>query len=164
MQIYIDTATQQVWAFDDDVVATQSGGAYSFKSATGEELSTPATLQPYTVPAPPPPTLSQQAQNALAAGLTITSTGTPTLDGVYAVDAGAQANITATMLYVQVNGKFPGSSTTQTWGLMNGSVVVFPSTAEFTAFATAVANYAADLIEIAMTNTGTLPAATATIP
>lgn len=128
--------------------AAETGGAWS-----------------YQAPAPPPaPTLAQQAQAALAEGLAITSTGTPSLNGVYAVDSATQGRITGTMLFVQVNGKFPGSSVTMTWALANGSVVTFPGTAEFQAFASAVATYVADLDEIALTGAGTLPAATATIP
>ncbi|KAA1013042.1 hypothetical protein FVF58_09635 [Paraburkholderia panacisoli] len=110
------------------------------------------------------PSLAQQAQGALSAGLTITSTGTPALDGVYSVNSTAQQNITATQLYVTVNGKFPGSSGTMSWSQANGSVVTFPSVAEFQAFASAVASYVADLQEIILTNSGSLPEATATLP
>jgi hypothetical protein len=128
--------------------ATETGGAWSFAAPS----------------APPPPTLAQQAELALGEGVTITSTANPALNGVYAVNGAAQANLTATMLYATVNGKFPGSSSTQSWAQMNGDVVTFQTVAEFTAFATVLANYVADLMEIAMTNTGTLPAPTATIP
>lgn len=114
-------------------------------------------------PSPPSPTLAQQAQAALSTGLAITSTGTPALNGVYAVDATTQARITSTMLYVQVNSAFPGPASTMAWPLMNGSTVTFPSTAAFQAFASAVANYVAALDEIARANTGALPVATATI-
>jgi hypothetical protein len=128
--------------------------------------SFPASMQSALTPptTPLPPTPAQQAAAALAAGITITSTGTPALNGTYTCDATAQARITSVQAYIQANGKFPGSTSTMVWVLMNGSVVTFPTTAEFTAFATAVANYVWDLDEIILTNAGTLPAAQATIP
>lgn len=110
-----------------------------------------------------PPSLSQQAQAALSAGLTITSTSTPSLNGTYAVDSTAQARITSVQTYIQANGKFPGSNTTMAWVQMNGTPVVFPSTEEFQAFGTAVANYVWDLDEIILTNSGSLPPASVTI-
>jgi hypothetical protein len=119
-------------------------------------------LVAFTPPAPVL-TLAQQATLALAAGITITSTGTPSLNGTYTCDATAQARITSVQAYIQANGKFPGSTTTMTWVLMNGSVITFPTTSEFTAFATAVANYVWDLDEIILTNAGTLPVAADTI-
>ena len=53
-----------------------------------------------------------------------------------------------TLLYVTVNGRFPGDSSTLSWAPLNGSV----------------ATYVADLQAIILTGSGTLPAATATIP
>lgn len=53
MQTFIDTVTNKVWQFEDDVIVTDTNGVYSFKTATGMPLSnTPTTLQPYTIPAP----------------------------------------------------------------------------------------------------------------
>ena len=118
--------------------------------------------KPVAIP-PPTPSISQQAQAALSAGLTITSTSTPSLNGLYAVDSTAQARITSVQTYIQANGKFPGSNTTMAWVQMNGTPVVFPSTEEFQAFGTAVANYVWDLDEIILTNSGSLPPASVTI-
>ncbi len=62
MQNFIDTQTNKPWAFEDDVIVDNSGGVYSFKTASGTELSSiPSTLQPYT---PPAPTKSQQLLSA----------------------------------------------------------------------------------------------------
>lgn len=119
----------------------------------------------FTAPAaPPPPTLLQQAQAALSGGITITSTGTSSLDGIYSVDATAQSNLQAVQTYILTNGKFPGSSGTYPWLDMAGAAHTFPSTTEFEAFATAIADYVADLTLIALTGTGTIPTPTATIP
>jgi hypothetical protein len=50
MQNFIDTATQQVWSFEDDVTVKVESGTYVFTAAHGAQLATPATLQPYTAP------------------------------------------------------------------------------------------------------------------
>jgi hypothetical protein len=61
MQIFIDTATNHVHHFDDDVVASPENGIYTFKAASGMPLEAPATLQPYT---PPEPTRDELLANA----------------------------------------------------------------------------------------------------
>jgi hypothetical protein len=114
-------------------------------------------------PAPPAPTLAQQAQAALLSGLAITSTSTPTLNGTYAIDVASQQKINSVALFVAVNQNFPGGTTSYPWLDMSGTAHTFPSIAEFDAFATAVANYVAQLDMIIVTNTGTLPASTVTI-
>ena len=50
MQDFIDTATQQPWAFDDDVIVKSADGVFSFADSRGISLSVPTTLQPYTQP------------------------------------------------------------------------------------------------------------------
>jgi hypothetical protein len=115
------------------------------------------------MPPVPEPTPAQQAQDALSADLTITSAGMPSLNGIYSINATALQNIIGTQLYIVANGKFPGSGETMSWAQSNGSIVSFPSTTEFQAFASAVASYVADLQEIILTNAGILPAPTAEI-
>jgi hypothetical protein len=131
---------QQGWS------ATQTGGTWSFAA-----------------PAPFVPTLTQQAQAALAAGIGITSTGTPSLNGTYAIDVASQQKINSVALFIAVNQKFPGGGTTYPWLDMSGTVHTFPSTTEFNAFATAVADYVAQLDMIIATGTGTLPVSAVTI-
>lgn len=115
------------------------------------------------MPAPPGPSPAQQAMAALGQGLTVTSTGTPALDATYAVDAAAQAKMTATELYILKNGTFPGGSTTIAWPDIAGTLHTFPSTAVYAAWATAIADYVAALDLVIATDTGTLPAAAKTI-
>ena len=70
MQTFIDTTTQKVYQFEDDVVVTDTNGVYSFTTATGVKLaSLPTTLQPYTIPAPTAAQLLVQAQTAQIASL-----------------------------------------------------------------------------------------------
>ena len=53
MQTFKDSVTDKVWAFEDDVKATETNGVYAFTMAAGAALSnTPTTLQPYVIPAP----------------------------------------------------------------------------------------------------------------
>ena len=52
MQVFIDTATQKIYHFENDVKVTAAKGIYTFTSARGNTLKVPATLRPYTPPAP----------------------------------------------------------------------------------------------------------------
>ena len=53
MQNFIDTVTNELWAFDDDVQATQSeGGVYAFAASDGTRLEMPSTLEPNVLDAP----------------------------------------------------------------------------------------------------------------
>ncbi len=69
MQTFIDTATQKVYQYEDDVVVTLKNGVYSFSTSFGTSLNTPSTLQPYTIPAPTPAQLLSEAQTAQIASL-----------------------------------------------------------------------------------------------
>jgi hypothetical protein len=120
------------------------------------------TLVAYTPPAPVL-TLAQQAQVALGAGVAVTSTGTPALNGTYPIDPLTQGRIASVSTYILVNGKFPGSATTYAWVDVAGAAHVFPSTAAFQAFATAIADHVSILEQIVFTGTGTLPVATVAI-
>ena len=51
MQFFIDTVTNAIHAFEDDVVVKEINGVYSFVAPSGDVLNTPTTLQPYTLPA-----------------------------------------------------------------------------------------------------------------
>jgi hypothetical protein len=72
MQTFIDTATQQVWQFEDDVVAVTVAGIYSFTAAHGVVLNVPSTLQPYVVPEKTPEQLASIANGQLKVTAQIT--------------------------------------------------------------------------------------------
>jgi hypothetical protein len=114
-------------------------------------------------PAPPGPTLAQQAALALTTGLLISSGSIPTLNGTYAVDPIAQGRIASVSTYILVNSRFPGGVMSYPWIDLANQPHVFPDTTAFQSFATAIADYVAALDLIIVTGTGTLPAATATI-
>lgn len=50
MKEFIDTTTQKIWSFEDDVEVTQSPDGYLFCDARGDALTVPMTLQPYSTP------------------------------------------------------------------------------------------------------------------
>jgi hypothetical protein len=114
----------------------------------GDGVVTVRTGSDYTAPATPTPT--SEAASALAAGLTITSSSTPAVNGVYAVDSNAQSRFTQVMSYVSSFGVFPKSAATLPWLLADGTTVVaIPSIAVFKAIAQAVADYAYSVDEYA---------------
>jgi len=181
MQYFRDTATDQIYAYDDDVTVTLTGSVSTVTAKipvqneddTGKlvtsfvdtEIAAPTTLQPCAEPvppAPPAPTPADLARTALASGLAITSTGTPALDGVYACDPEAQAKLMATDLYITKRGTFYGGVSTYPWVDMEGNPHIF-TMAEFDNLATAIANYVAALDLVIAGQSETLPAATATI-
>jgi hypothetical protein len=96
-------------------------------------------------PVVPPPTLAQSAQTAynaaIAAGVAITSTGTPTLNGTYALDQTSLGRITSEQVYITNTSKFTNGQTTRGWLDSSGTPHMFPSITEFTAFAETIALY-----------------------
>jgi hypothetical protein len=127
--------------------ATETAGVWTFTAPAG----------------PAPPTLAEQAVAAIDAGLAVTSTSTPALNGTYGVDPTAQGRIASVSTYILVNGRFPGGVTAYPWLDVTGAAHVFPTTAAFQAFATALADYVAALDMIAATGSGSLPVAAVTI-
>jgi hypothetical protein len=77
--------------------------------------------------------------------INITSVGTPAINGTYAIDTGSQAIITSVAVYIAVNAKFPAGVSTLPYPDVTGTPHVFPTTASFMAFATAVADYVTGL-------------------
>ncbi len=71
MQTFIDSKTQKVYAFEDDVVATLADGVYSFTTAGGDALDNlPTTLAPYTPQGPTAAQILAQVQAAQVSALT----------------------------------------------------------------------------------------------
>ena len=97
-------------------------------------------------PAPPPaPTTAQIAVAAglaaIAAGIQITSTSTPALDGDYALDINSLLMVTGAVSYCLLKNCFPGSASTLTFFDSSGAPHVFSTVAEFEAFSEAVASF-----------------------
>lgn len=104
------------------------------------------------------------AQQALAQGVPVTSTGMPSLSGTYALDATSQSNVQAVALYIEVNAKFPGGAATLPWADASGAIHVFASTAEYLSFASALASYVAEIEMYRLGQAPALPAQPVTIP
>ena len=118
--------------------------------------------------APPAPTLAQQAAAALGAGLTITSTGTPALNGTYAVASGVpfgREDIGTEAQFISTFSEFTNGTQTLEWPLIDGKTfVTFPNTATFMNFAKAAAQYYAAVKAVAATGQGSFPSNQVTIP
>jgi hypothetical protein len=103
---------------------------------------------------------------ALLAGFTITSTGTPALNGTYDVSDDSMTTVNKVVTAILLNGTFLNGATTQVWVDLGGTPHVFPDTTTFKNFATALANYVA-LVEEYIDSEGTagsLPTSSGTIP
>ena len=111
-----------------------------------------------------PPTSAQQAIAALAAGLTISSTSTPAINGTYATDDAEQARLNRVYSMIErAGGVFPSGLTSMPWPLADGTVVEFPSVSVFLNVEQAIGEYVLALDLIRTTNSGTLPSASVTI-
>jgi hypothetical protein len=109
--------------------------------------------------------LATEIQTVYSAGLTITSTSTPAVNGTYGVKTQDQQTINAVETFVLKNNTFPGSAgTSLSYQDQSGAFHVFPSITVWSEFANAVANYIADLKMYAAGAAGSsLPANSVTI-
>ena len=113
--------------------------------------------------APPAPTLVQQAQALLAGGLTITSTGTPALDGTYAADPDTIGYVNSEVASIALNGTFADGTTSIDWPDASGVPRGF-TLAEFKLLAAALGVFVSGIRKCVIGVSGaSLPAAAATI-
>jgi hypothetical protein len=119
-------------------------------------------LVPYIYPVPAP-TLAQQATALLSAGLTITSTSTPAIDGTYPATPTAVSYVNAEMLSILANGTFADGATTLQWADATGALHTFPSVAVFKLFATAIGAFVAAATKVEIGASTTLPPSSVTI-
>ena len=115
--------------------------------------------------APATPALSnaQKAAALQAGGLTITSTGTPALNAVYAMDQTTIALITSEELYIVANGTFSNGTGTLTW-LYAQPPVTFPNVTSFKTVASTIAQTITALVDYGAGATNTAPNMSVTIP
>lgn len=114
----------------------------------------------------PPLTAAQSAtasaSAALAAGIEITSTGTPALNGTYACDPLSQADIVAIETSLNAGKGFPGGATTFNYPDASGALHVF-SEDNFTDFAAAIRDFVYGCKAVMAGQMATLPSAAVTI-
>jgi hypothetical protein len=106
--------------------------------------------------------LIQSAQTALAAGISIVSSGTPALNATYAVDQLSQMDVIAIETSLNAGKGFPGGVTTFNYQDAGGVMHAF-SESNFTDFAAAVRDYVYALKSVIAGSSSTLPAASVTI-
>jgi hypothetical protein len=113
-----------------------------------------------------PADMATATATLVTAGLTITSAGTPSPNGIYTIQSGVafgQEDIANEAQFIATYSEVTNGATTNlSWPLQNGTFVTFPTTAEFLAFAKAVAQFIA-AVKLAVGQGTALLAATATI-
>ncbi len=123
-----------------------------------------AWLSAGNVPTPvATPSVQAQAETLLASTVTITSSGTPALNGQYTITDADQAHINAVVTNILLNGTFPRGTTTYAWPDSSGTLHTFPDVTTFKAFAIAVAGYVAALLQVVTGSSTTLPSSSLTI-
>jgi hypothetical protein len=100
-------------------------------------------LVAYTPPVPPL-TLAQQAAVLIAGGLTITSGGTPALNGTYAADPQTVSYINSELNAIMLNGTFADGAATVEWPDAAGALHTF-NVVEFKALASALGAFVAGI-------------------
>lgn len=116
----------------------------------------------YAAPVPPTPTLAQQAAATLSAGLTVTSTGTPAINGTYPTTDLPQRYLASEMQFVSTFGTFTTGGTTLDWPDVSGALHEF-DIPTFTAFAKQFAMFVAANIRCIDGHATELPSANVTI-
>ncbi len=118
---------------------------YQYNSATNtiSLYATPLTQDQYQVLAASTPALAGRAayNAAISAGCQIVSTGTPALNGTYPLDDSTLLKAVGEQSYIALKSTFTNGQMTRAWMDVSGAPHVFPSTAEFTAFGEAIAQY-----------------------
>lgn len=111
------------------------------------------------------PSLALQAEALLANGLTINSTSTPAINGVYGCDAASQARASYLWDILRHNSNgFPTGRTQVSFPMANGSKVVFTDATVLMNALSALSQFILDCDQVALDNAGTLPSASVTIP
>ena len=145
-QVYSSARTQYVPATDSTYVAWAANNTAT-NILNAEEL--------YEV------LVIQWVPSVFNAGITITSTGTPSLNGAYPLDPQSQQYITSISTGIAAGKGLPGGGSTFNY---NGRSF---SAANFLAFAQAAEDYAYNLVQdlglIVMTGSGSLPSPNITI-
>jgi hypothetical protein len=137
MKTYQKTSDGSLWGFEED-------GSQDHLITEDMVLLTDAQVDAIRNPPPAPEQLvALNVLSAFAAGLKVTSTSTPAINGTYPLDPVTQQEITSVTIFALVNGDFPGGTSTYPWTDVSGIPHIFPSVAVFDEWATAIANQVA---------------------
>lgn len=125
------------WAPPEGCTAQLAGAG----AAIGGTFSNGAFTPP-AAPAPPAPTPAQQLTTVLAAGVTITSTGTPAANGTYPLDQDTLDDIVAVSDAI-ANGKGFFGLSSVTFATITGTAYTFTDQTLFLNWANAIGGYVA---------------------
>lgn len=99
----------------------------------------------------------------IAGGLTVTSTTTPAIAGIYAIDPDSQVDIATEAQFISTFGEFTaGGEKDLPWLMPDKSVVTFPTLASFLAFAKIAARTIA-AAKMAAATGAAMPSSTVTV-
>lgn len=128
-------------------------------------------LQPSLAGDQPPQVRSESARILQSQGLSVTSASNPALNGTYPADGATVAALLSVQSFIDRNARFPGGSGQFVVPDISGNPHVFTtaivsgggSPPPFTQLVYALADFAALCSTVAITGSGALPSATATI-
>jgi len=109
------------------------------------------------------PSLAQQATTLVNSGIIITSVGTSSLNGTYAVDPTSISHFMAEFLSLVATSAFCDGSQSVAWPDTTGGLHTF-TVAQFKPFALAASAFVAGALKCINGSSTTLPPATVTIP
>lgn len=160
-------------AFPSGSVATPCCGGY-VELVAGATLPADATItaqfanyDAVLASAASAKTAQQGALAAIAAGIVITSTATPALNGTYPIDPATQVKLNSAVTYIMLNNAFPPAlAASMPWYDASGTPHIFTAISDFKHFATAFADFVAhvDIYASSGGATGSIPSNAITIP
>jgi len=157
------------YAYSNNGLSFRSVGS-GYVAASDEvlfnDIATPAELTaafPAYASATAAVELAAQAAAALAAGLTIISTGTPALNAAYAVDRLSQMDIIAIETSINAGKGFPNGAAQMDYPDAAGMLHAFTE-ANFTDFASAVRDFVYGCRSVIAGQSAQVPASSVTIP
>lgn len=99
----------------------------------------------FVAPPVPEPTAAEQILTGYSAlttaGLSITSTGSPSISATYAVDEKSQANLSGIAATIGFLGEFPGGGSSFVYPDISSNPIVFSSVADFRKFYSAYVSF-----------------------
>lgn len=150
---YLVTQGHSGWSADGTL---PSGAVACTQAQAASPMEWTVTNGAVVAATPPAPTLADKAQTALAAGLTVTSSSTPSLNGTYSLSDASQARLNRLLSYWTANGSFPNGASTVVIEDMSGTQHTFDAT-QFKALFKALGDYLAALEDCIFGITTTLP-------
>jgi hypothetical protein len=117
------------------------------------QAGTYGAIAAYTAPILTP---VQQALLAISTGIVVTCSSNSSLNGIYPIDPSTQVKLNSAITYIVLNNAFPPSNASNMpWYDASGNAHIFTSISSFKAFATAFADFVAN-VDIYANSNGTI--------